>query len=266
VVVLLLPAFAGATTIPSLGAAGGYAVFALTTMQFNGPGVINGNVAVGTGTNFAGPAAINGTLYLNTSATQNSNISPSGGTTTVNLSAAITAAQNAPAQYNALVATQSPGSLGNNSTLIGNGGLNVIDVSSIVLTNGSLTLSGTANDYFIINDSGNFTFSNSDMALNGVMASHVLFNIGGNMSIMGGGQINFYGTFLDPFGDVQVHDDILNGEIIGQTVEDTSGFTVTNTPFTPPSSVPEPATWLTSFGVLAAFSVAALRRVKRSEV
>jgi hypothetical protein len=255
-----------ATTVPSLGAAGGYAVFALNSFTLSGGGgAITGNVAVGQSASTSSPGTITGTVFLNSAegAKYNGNIVPSGGTKNVDLSAAITAAQNAPAQYNALTATQTfSGGLSNNSSITGNGGVNVIDVNGIDLTNGTLTLNGGANDIFIINDTGDFKFSNSDMVLNGVSASHILFNVSGNtaIAITGGGPVNFYGTILDPFGDVQVHDKNLTGEIIGKTVEDTSGFDVTNTPFTPPSNVPEPATYSTAVGALVIIGALGWRR------
>jgi hypothetical protein len=246
----------------NLGAASGYAVFALGSFQYNGPGSITGNVAVGQSTNFATPATINGTLYLNLGVTENGNVVPTGGTQNVDLSNAIAAAQAAPAQYNALPATQSFGTLGNNSSINGNGGINVVDVSGITLTNGVLTLNGGANDYFIINDSGDFTFSNSDMALSGgVLASHVLLNIGGNTTISGGGPTNFYGTFLDPNGSITVHDDNLTGELIGKTVSDTSGFQISNTPFTPTPTVPEPGTCFSTLGALLGVGALMKRRL-----
>ena len=225
-----------------LGAAGNYSVFALNQFQYNGPGVINGDVAVGGGTNFAAPAQINGTVFLNTGVPQQGNIVPTGGFATVNLGTAISDATNEAAALDALSPTQTPGTIGNNTTIVGNGGLNVVNVSGIKMTNGTLTLSGSANDIFIINDSGKFSSSNSSMVLTGgVTANHVLFNVAGDVSITGGGGDNFFGTILAPSSNVSVHDKTLTGEIIGLNISDTSGFKVNGT-----TAVPGPSPMLAS--------------------
>ena len=65
----------------------------------------------------------------------------------------------------------------------------------------TLTISGTANDVFIFNVAGDFTFNGSNMVLTGgVMARHILWNFP-----TAGGIINFFkpvatasGTFLAP--------------------------------------------------------------------
>jgi len=224
--VCVMPRTADAGTV-NLGAAGQYAVFALDSMSFNGPGTINGNIAVGQSTNFASPAVINGTVFENPGVPAQGNIVPTGGFVKTDLTQAIADAKAAAVTANGLAGTQFFSTLGNNSTLTGTGGVNVIDVGSISLSNGSLTLNGTANDVFIINDAGKFDFSNSGMVLTGgVTASDILFNVGGNVALTGGGNLNFFGTILAPNSDVQVHDKVLSGDLIGNTIEDTSGFTV----------------------------------------
>jgi len=218
----------------NLGDAGNYSVFALNQFQYNGPGVINGDVAVGGSTNFAAPAQINGTVFLNTGVPQQGNIVPTGGFVTTDLSQAISDANNEAATLAALSPTQSLGTLGKNVTLTGNGGTNVVNVSGIKMTNGTLTLSGSASDIFIINDSGKFSSSNSSIVLTGgVTANHVLFNVGGDVSITGGGGNDFFGTILAPSSNVSVHDKTLTGEIIGLNISDTSGFKVNGTTAVP---------------------------------
>jgi hypothetical protein len=236
----------------NLGDAANYAVLAIDSMSFNGPGTINGNVAVGQSVNFASPAVINGKLFEAPGVTGPNNITVTGGTTTnFSLTSAINAAQAAATTANALSATQTFGTLGNNSTINGNGGMNVIDVSGITLTNGVLTLHGSASDTFVINDSGGFTFSNSTMALSGGLTSaNVLINVTKDVAITGGGtNPTFYGTILAPNSDISVHDDTLNGALIGKTIEDTSGFKVNG-----PTAVPLPAPAVSGavlFGVMA---------------
>lgn len=222
------PLSARAATI-DLGEAGNYAVFAIDQFQYNGPGVINGDVAVGGSTNFASPAKINGTVFLNTGVSQQGNIVPTGGFVTHDLTQAISDATSASSKLAALAPTQTFGTIGNNTTLVGNGGVNVVNTSSINMSNGNLTLQGSPSDIFIINDSGKFASSNSGMVLNGVTPNHIVFNIAGSVAITGGGNNNFDGTILAPNSDVSVHDKTLTGAIVGRNVSDTSGFTVNGT-------------------------------------
>jgi hypothetical protein len=247
-----------ATAAPiNLGAASGYSVFALDSLSFNGPGVINGDVAVGKSTNFAAPAQINGTVYENPGVPAQGNVTPTGGFVKLDLSTAIGDAKAAATLAGSLTATQSFNTLGNNATVTGNGGTNVIDIGSggIKLSSGVLTLTGTANDVFIINDAGAFTFSNSGIVLGGgVKAENVLFNISGDVALTGGGTANFAGTILAPFSDVSIHDKTLTGAVIGNTIEDTSGFKVINS-----TQVPEPA-GLSVIGIAAAGLLARRRR------
>jgi hypothetical protein len=108
------------------------------------------------------------------------------------------------------------------------------------LTNGPLTLIGTSSSVFVINIGGNFTVSNGGIKLSGgVQAANVVWNISGNLTITGGGAggATFYGTALDVGGNVTVHDDTWNGEIIGGTITDTSGFKVNSFPPAPPSGI-----------------------------
>jgi hypothetical protein len=123
--------------------------------------------------------------------------------------------------------------LGNNSSITssGTGAFNVISASGVNMTNGTLTLNGDSTSSFVINISGNFTTSNSCIVLaGGVLPQNVVWNISGNLTITGGGCNNYYGTALDVNGAVTVHDKTWNGELIGGTITDTSGFTVNSPP------------------------------------
>jgi hypothetical protein len=225
-----------------LGAAADYSVFAVNQIQFHGPGAINGDVAVGGSTNFSAPAQINGTVYLNPGVIQQGAIVPTGGFSTRDLTAAISDATSEANALAALSPTQSLGSLGSNVTLNGNGGVNVVNVSGIKMNNGTLTLSGSASDIFIINDSGKFASNNSSMVLTGgVTPNHVLFNVSGDVMLNGGGGSDFFGTILAPSSNVSVHDKSLTGEIIGLNVSDTAGFKVNGT-----TAVPGPSPMLAS--------------------
>lgn len=246
-----------------LGQAGNYAVFAINQFAYNGPGVINGDVAVGGSTNFASPAQINGTVFLNTGVSQQGNIVPTGGFTHTNLSQAISDANSAASTLGALTPTQNLGAVGNNATINGSGGLNVVDVSGINMTSGILTLHGSASDIFVINDSGKFTSSNSAMQLTGgVTPNNVIFNVSGSVAITGGGATNFEGTILAPNSSVSVHDKTLTGELIGLNIADTSGFKV-NGP-TPPS-VPAPSPLIACAGLVGVLGLGHIWR-KRAAV
>ncbi len=219
-----------------LGSAANYAVVAPNGFNINGPGTINGDVASGNNTVLTNPAVINGKVFYSGSISGNSN--PTGGEVSTNLSQVFADAKSAQTKAFALPATQTFGNISGSTTINGNGGTNVINLSGISLSNGALTLNGSASDVFILNVSGSLTSSNSNIAISGgLLASHVLINVSGNVTITGGGPNNFYGTILDPNGAVTVHDKLLTGEVIGNTITDTSGFSVNFIP--PPPRVYE---------------------------
>ena len=149
-------------------------------------------------------------------------------TQSANLSQVFADAESASTAAFALPATQTFGTgISNATTINGNGGTNVMDVAGINLTNGALTLNGSASDVFIVNVTGDLTSSNSNIAISGgVTPNNVLINVSGSVTITGGGPNNFYGTILDPNWPVNVHDKLLTGELIGNTITDTSGFSV----------------------------------------
>lgn len=159
--------------------------------------------------------------------------------------AALTSAQNVSSYASSLTATQTFGSITSATTITGNGGLNVIDVSNI--HNAPLTLNGSANDYFIINVSGEMQTNQAMTLEGGVLASHVLFNLTGTGTVLqtsGGDQL--YGTFLaTDGGQFQFSELDLDGALIDTdgNVQFVSGSEIgTVDPFTVPSPVPEPST------------------------
>jgi Alpha/beta hydrolase domain len=154
-------------------------------------------------------------------------------------SAALTAAQAVSSYAASLPATVATtmvsGNFDNGSTTVtGNGGLNVIYVDDI--RNTRLTLSGSANDIFVINVSGGI--KNLAMTLSGgVTASHVLFNLTGNSGnvLQTGGDSVLYGTYLATHGGqfecAQLN---LTGALIntGGDVHLVAGPSMTFAPFT----------------------------------
>jgi hypothetical protein len=141
-----------------------------------------------------------------------------------------------------------------NGTIIGNGGLNVINVTGDS-KNPTLTFQGTANDFFVINLP---TLSeNNPMTLNGVNPSHILWNFvgtaSGNVFSTSGTGVEF-GTFLATNQFVTKSFQLSNLNEIG-ALWNTSGSIQfmsnsqipVSAPFTPPApvSTPEPESLLT---------------------
>jgi hypothetical protein len=190
----------------NLGPAADYALVALgsgkTIGQNSGP--VAGDELLGNGIKaaFAGGGSITGTLFFDISVTGTgtfTQFNPDPVTSLVSTSvtnAALTAAQNVSNYASSLVATQTFGSLSSATTITGNGGLNVISLAG--LQNAPLTLSGTANDIFVFNVTGDFNTNRTMTLTGGVLASHILFNLtgtSGNIFQTAGGN-SLYGTFL----------------------------------------------------------------------
>ena len=151
---------------------------------------------------------------------------------------AATIAQNVSSFASSLAATQTFTTINNTTTIAGNGGLNVIDVANI--QNAKLTLSGTANDFFLFNVS-NAISTNQPMTLSGgVSPSNILFNLTGTGTVAvfqtSGGDVSF-GTYLATNGGgFQFSNLNLTGRLIniGGNVQFVSGSMI--------PAVPEPTT------------------------
>jgi hypothetical protein len=149
---------------------------------------------------------------------------------------AATIAQNVSSFASGLAATQTFTTINNTTTITGNGGLNVIDVANI--QNAKLTLSGTANDFFVFNVS-NAISTNQPMTLSGVSPSNILFNLTGTGTVFqtSGGDLSF-GTYLATNGGkFQFSNLNLTGRLIniGGDVQFVSGSMI--------PAVPEPGTF-----------------------
>jgi hypothetical protein len=172
---------------------------------------------------------------------------------TTTTQAVLAAAQNVSNFASSLSATQTFTTINGTSTISGNGGLNVIDVTDI--QNATLTLSGTANDYFVFNVSHQIN-TNRPMSLSGgVLASHILFNLTGNGTVAvfqtSGGDVSF-GTYLATNGGTFQFSNLnLTGALINTAgnVQFVSGAMInTFVPFV----VPEPSTFgLLGIGLVA---------------
>lgn len=197
-----------------LGAAGVYATAqtgtggASTMTALNGaPSRINGDVFERNKITVGG--TINGTLYKAPGAT--SSITGSGvitgGTVTLSAAASNQIVSDLAATVTSvagLVTTQSFGNLSNNTTILGNGGLNVINIKSINLKDSkSITFSGGPNDVFVVRVAGSVTVSGqAKISAGSVGPDKVLLTAGGN--ITQSGQSTTDGTYIALTKDISL--------------------------------------------------------------
>jgi hypothetical protein len=179
------------------------------------------------------------------------------------LAAAFTAAKSASSSDKALASTTAISS----NVITGTQAVNVVNVSSI---SHDLTISGSANQVFVINVTGSSGIKLSNVMLSGsVTAKDVLFNITGNGKVsLGSGTVN--GTFLD-IGSGSIS---LNGtKVYGEIIAGSGGVTTTNSaainaePFAGGAAVaaPElPSIAMAGAACLLLLGRAAVARFKRS--
>jgi choice-of-anchor A domain-containing protein len=107
-------------------------------------------------------------------------------------------------------------------TITGSAGINVIDLSNLVLSSSTkgLTLSGPSNAYFVINVSGNFSVTNgADITVTGGLPQfNVLYNVTGTGSAVTftgtSGSTDVQGIVLAPYRDITVTGSEVDGEVI----------------------------------------------------
>jgi choice-of-anchor A domain-containing protein len=227
----------------SLGTAGGYAVLGLENtaiVNFDSSvtgdegvskggslrnalrSTITGDVNEFSGGQYFGRGKLDGTL----------SVDPAG------LTLADSAALAASTQADALTATQTFKNIDARTTLTGNGGVNVIDISGDI-TN-SLILSGTAGDVFIVNVKGSVDLDGSESLglAGGVTANHVLYNfIGARGSVSARDGTVIDGTLLGPTYGFDLEGKI-DGEIISGREVVLFGAKVTAAPFSMPVATP----------------------------
>jgi hypothetical protein len=285
--VAFLPLVAPTPAKADLSAISGDAVFG-TNITLNSQVAITGNVGVGQNgsLSFVGGGTtptINGTVFLGPGAHDHisGTTSQTDNSLTTAVSTAIGTASNA---YSALAGTNGTtifanGSdhvtVANNGTdnlngavITGNGGTNVVNVSSI---NGSITLSGGANDIFIINTT-TLQLNSAVKLEGGVTANDVLFNVTGSNAVSLSGTL--FGTFLVPTamvsfgGGGSLTGAILDGQTVSVDFNAETSTTIISDTFSGLAVVaaPEPAPLVKAISGLVTVGLWGLvRRKKRSK-
>ena len=162
------------------------------------PSTINGNVFEFNSGQYSGPGKLHGAVFVDATL----------------LGSVNTDALNAAATVEALTPTQTLGAINSPTLVVGNGGVNVINIYGNITD--SLMLSGTASDVFFVNVSGTIDLvGNSVLAVTGgVTAGAVLYNLTGSGAVQThvGNVVN--GTILAPNHNFNL-DGEFNGAVIG---------------------------------------------------
>lgn len=245
-----------ANTIPNLGAAADFGLLGLNNADYSiQNSLIVGDIGVGQGgtaSNSSGAVFGDAIQYSSGQITNGGFISGSITVDSAEMTAANSGAISAYSTAVANTATQSFGPINSSTMINGNGGLNVVNISSVNLNNGTITLNGTSSDIFVLRVSGNFKLSgNSGINLGtNVSASQVLIvftGTGTTINIATGNNTTINGTLLAPSASTnwQITGGVFNGEIItgtpdsrGRTPLDLSNVFLSAAPFRP---VPEPS-------------------------
>jgi hypothetical protein len=231
-----------------LGAAGHFAVLGINggQVRLNNSSVA-GNVGLGTNeTSFLHNTTVSGSLSVDLTATADLSglgidFLVSGGVVTQDLSQAEIDANAASDGYAAMAPTQVLGDVTDSVTITGNGGTNIISLNSLTYHSDTLTLQGGANDVFVFNVAGGFSFHQSTIQLaGGVTADHVLFNFP-----TAGPRVDFAqassvinGTVLAPLRSVNYHNPaVFNGAIIAQDVSIHANADISFVGFVPPVAI-----------------------------
>jgi hypothetical protein len=227
-----------------MGAAQSYGL-----LEFNGGNLVMtnhahvaGNVGVGDNSFAQGQNSnVDGTVFVANTASAQFGVGfvASGGVVTQNMTQVASDANGASGFYQQLNPTRTFTDIKNSLTLVGNGGINVIQVRNLDYQRDTLTLRGGVNDYFVFNIRGNFSFRSSTMRLQGgLTADHVLFNItttGATVDIRNA-RSAIFGTILAPRGNVSYQDAAnFQGAVMARNLSMFSRADLNNgTPLPPP--------------------------------
>ncbi|OGP93389.1 MAG: hypothetical protein A2157_17995 [Deltaproteobacteria bacterium RBG_16_47_11] len=214
---------------------GGIGSASSTSVSMSGSSSVRGTVA-NTGVanagnvNMSGSSRINGTLSLNTAGRLNkSGTSAVAGGVRQNTATdgvldqavadALAASQSAAA-LPATITSMTRVTISNpsqNITITGGTGTNVLHITNIAISNGTLTLSAPHGGSFIMNVSGSFALSGASRILlaGGITPPDVLYNFvgsGGSVAMSGGASVT--GILLAPQRGIALSSSTVTGEII----------------------------------------------------
>jgi hypothetical protein len=300
---------ASATAAITLGTAANYALFngVGETMNVNGGFNLTGNLGLAKGynVNISGSNYESGRTYYDYTTGQgswsNSGTWTEAGGASINqsMSQAVTDAATAASSAAALAATSGFASTYQNAAMTVNGSSivikavsnlseNVLNISSLSLTNGTITFddNGYTGAKFIINDTGAFSINATGSSqsviqgINGASASDIIFNIQGTGSTVSitdtsSKSNSIIGTILAPQRNVNLGGGgTLTGELVagvnslGQSytvTEANTGFNITSFAYVPRTTVktPEPSS-MAIFGTGIAFVFALNRRRRKT--
>lgn len=254
-----------ADTFPNLGGAGNYAVLGVGGTivvssdfeVYQSATVVTGNVGLGPYSNWTHgiDATITGRLDYDTTDTLPAITGTiGGGTHQMPMSSIVADALAASTTASLLTPTQTFSTLTEDQIIVGNGGLNVIDITGDVTLKKTLTLQGTASDQFVFQLTANDATSAKTLTLSGVImslvggvtAGNVLWDLngtGGQLVITSGATV--YGTFLAPDRSITVDHGIITGRVIGGGSPDPNNQNFlsihSSSQITSPDAVPEPS-------------------------
>jgi len=296
--VAALPAWA--TTV-DLGDAADYGILTgqKESVTFAGNLALAGDLGLGSNATlkFTGSHnVISGSVYKDSGVSTSGSASITGGTVTQSMSSAINDAVTAANTATALAATpglvDQGGSIGISKSsqsivikAVQNASENVLTISSLSLTNGSITFdsNGYTDAKFIINVTGGFTVGNAGVikGINGVDASDIIFNIedtGSTVNLTGNASTSIIGTILAPQRNVSLGGGgSLTGALIAGVKNsgssytlsgNSSGYNITGFAYKPPvgggggGHVPEPSSLLLYGSGIAALLWLGRRRLR----
>jgi len=223
--VLILGSFVGvkaaADDFPDLGAATNFAVLGFGgKISITGPSSVMGDIGVAAPASFSqsGPSRVFGDIVR--------------GGALVDQAVADALAASDAAQ--SLDATDPTSVIHHPTTIFGDSGVNVLNLTDLVLTKGALTLNAPGDGAFVINVTGRFSLSGGSKILidGGLMANNVLINIvgpGQQVAFNGGTQggvpkAQICGTLIAAERDIALSPGQVNGRVIGgRKISITSG-------------------------------------------
>ncbi len=273
----------------TLGTATNYGVLTGVgeTTTINGGFKLTGNLGLATGyvVKISGTNSQTGTTYYDGSGSggqwTDTGTYTSAGSTNTSMSQpvadAIAASNNAAALAATSGLTDQGGSITSSVTINALTSLseNVLDLSSVNLTNGTITFNDNGNSgaKYIINVTGAFNLSGTTIQVaGGASASDIIFNIEGtgqSVQITGGTTL---GTLLVPNSNVTIGGGgTLTGALIAgvnnagksyTVTEQSTGYSITSFAYTPRANIPEPSS-IALFGAGLAALAAFRRKLSR---